>query len=81
MPRNDDYDAILLKEEMDVRILGVVVGVEKSSPRASSRTLMQAVRRTKEKKVTKGRFSDPFEVQETGCTKREFVQFFGKNQG
>ena len=49
VPRNDDYDAILLKEEMDVRILGVVVGVEKSSPRASSRTLMQAVRRTKEK--------------------------------
>lgn len=49
VPRNIDYDAILLKEEMDVRILGVVVGVEKSSPRASSRTLIQAVRRTKEK--------------------------------
>ncbi len=32
-------------------------------------------------KVTKGRLSDPFEVQETGCTKREFVQVFGKNQG
>jgi SOS-response transcriptional repressor LexA len=49
VPRNIDYDAILLKGEMDVRILGVVVGVEKSSPRASSRTLIQAVRRTKEK--------------------------------
>ena len=49
VPQNDSYDAILLKEEMDVRILGVVVCVEKSSPRASSRQMLQAVRRTKNK--------------------------------
>jgi len=49
IPQNEDYDAILLKEEMDVRILGVVVCVEKASPRSSSRQMLQAVRRTKNK--------------------------------
>ena len=49
VPQNDDYDAILLKEEMNVRMLGVVVGVEKPTPRASTRGLLQSVRRTKNK--------------------------------
>jgi hypothetical protein len=35
---------------MDVRILAVVVGVEKSSSRASSRLLLQSIRRTKQKR-------------------------------
>ena len=48
-PRNSNYDAILLTEDMDVRILGRVVGVEKASVRASSRELLQAVRRTRNK--------------------------------
>ena len=47
VPRNEEYDAILLTEEMDVRILGVVLSVEKASSRASSRSLLQSIRRTK----------------------------------
>ena len=49
VPRNEKYDAILLKEEMNVRILGVVVGVEKASIQAPSRVLLQSIRRTKNK--------------------------------
>ena len=49
VPQNDNYDAILLKEDMDVRILGVVVGVEKASVRASSRKAISAILRTKRK--------------------------------
>ena len=50
VPQNEDYDAILLTEDMDVRILAVVVGVEKGSARASSRSLLQSIRRTKQKR-------------------------------
>ena len=49
VPRNSNYDAILLKEYMDVRILGHVVGVEKATVRASSRELLQSIRRTRNK--------------------------------
>ena len=49
VPRNEEYDAIMLTEEMDVRILGVVLSVEKPSSRASSRGLLQSIRRTKNK--------------------------------
>ena len=49
VPRNSSYDAIALNETMDFRILGRVVGVEKASVRASSRELLQAVRRTRNK--------------------------------
>lgn len=50
VPRNENYDAILLTEEMDVRLLGVVVGVEKAATRTPSRPLLQAIRRTKNKR-------------------------------
>lgn len=50
VPQNKDYDAIELTDDMDWRILGVVVGVMKASTRPSSRTLLQSVRRTKNKK-------------------------------
>lgn len=49
VPQNEEYDSILLNEEMDVRILGVVVAVVKASSRVSSRSLLQAIRRTKNK--------------------------------
>lgn len=58
VPQNEKYDAILLTEEMDVRIVGVVVGVEKASPRASSRTLMQSIRRTKNNLRAASRLKD-----------------------
>jgi hypothetical protein len=47
VPRNEDYDAILLRDDMNVRLLGVVTGVEKQSPRASFNYCRRAVQRTK----------------------------------
>ena len=47
VPQNVKYDAIRLTEDMDVRILGIVVGVEKGRVRASTRQMLQSVRRTK----------------------------------
>lgn len=58
VPRNDKYDAIRLTEDMDVRILGVVKGVEKNTVRASSRALLNTIRRTKNKQRTALRMSD-----------------------
>ena len=49
VPRNSNYDAIMLTEDMDFRILGIVVGVEKASMRASSRELLQSIHRTRNK--------------------------------
>lgn len=47
VPQNDNYKAIHLTEDMDVKILGVVVAVEKGRVRASSRQMLQSVRRAK----------------------------------
>ena len=58
MPRNEKYDAILLTEEMDVRFIGIVVGVEKANVRAPSRELLQSIRRTKNKQRQASRLSD-----------------------
>lgn len=58
VPQNDDYDAIELTDDMDWRVLGVVVGVEKASTRASSRVLLQSIRRTKNKKRAARKLSD-----------------------
>ena len=49
VPANKKYNPTLLTDEMDVRVFGVVVGVEKASFRAPSRTLLQAIRKTKNK--------------------------------
>ena len=49
VPRNSSYDAIPVRDDMDFRILGRVVGVEKTSVRASSRDLLQSIRRTQNK--------------------------------
>jgi hypothetical protein len=46
VPCNERYDAIPLTADSDLRILGVVVGVEKRVVRASSGDCMRAVRRT-----------------------------------
>ena len=56
-PRNEEYDAILLTEEMDVRLLGVVVSYQKASTRASTRQLLAAIRRTKSKMKTAQKLS------------------------
>ena len=49
VPRNDNYDAILLREDMNVLIKGVVVGVEKAAPRSSNRDLSRSIKRTMKK--------------------------------
>lgn len=49
VPQNEDYDAILLDEDMDVRLLGVVVGVEKRTDRVSSRNCLKTIRRTRDR--------------------------------
>lgn len=57
VPQNDSYDSIQLTDDMDVRILGVVIGVEKASVRASSRKAMSSIRRTKTKLRTARKLS------------------------
>lgn len=73
VPQNDSYDAILLKEEMDVRILGVVLGVEKASVRASSRKAISSILRTKKKLKTARNLSTK-QVDEQLIRIGEYVQ-------
>lgn len=47
VPRNKKYRAIPLSEEQDVRVLGVVTGLRKRTPRAAARDVLQVVRTTK----------------------------------
>ena len=58
VPQNEKYDAMQLTKDMDVRILGIVVGVEKATVRASSRSMLTSVRRTKNKQRMASRLSD-----------------------
>lgn len=73
VPRNSKYDAILLKEDMDFRILGRVVGVEKASVRASSRDLLQSIRRTRNKMRAAKKLSEE-QVDELLLKAGELVQ-------
>lgn len=47
VPRNVKYRAIALSEDMEIKILGVVKGVQKQTPRPSAREILQIIRRTK----------------------------------
>jgi len=58
VPQNDDYSAFPLREDMNVRILGVVIGVEKDSPRHSSSSCMKAIRKAKQRMKAVKRLSD-----------------------
>lgn len=58
VPQNEKYAAIRLTDDMDVRFLGVVVGVEKGRVRASSRQMLQSVRRTKNQQRQAARLSE-----------------------
>lgn len=73
VPQNPDFDAIQLTDEMDWRVLGVVVGVEKASTRASSRILLQSIRRTKQKMRAAKKLSEE-EVDERIVRIGEWVQ-------
>ena len=58
VPQNDNYSAIRLTEDMNVSILGVVVAVMKERVRASSRQMLQSVRRAKNMQRTASRLSE-----------------------
>lgn len=45
VPRNDDYEPIPLTEDMNVRIVGKVVGITKDAPRTPFSECMKAIRR------------------------------------
>ncbi|MBO4551120.1 MAG: hypothetical protein J5733_10350 [Bacteroidaceae bacterium] len=58
VPQNDNYKAIHLTEDMNAQILGVVVAVEKGRVRASSRQMLQSVRRAKNMQRSASRLSE-----------------------
>lgn len=49
VPRNDNYDAILITDDMVVQFKGVVAGVEKAAPRSSNRDLSRSIKRAMKK--------------------------------
>lgn len=57
VPQNEEYDAIRLTEDMDVRILGVVMEAIKAPVPCSSRQMLQSIRRTKNKQRVAKRLS------------------------
>lgn len=62
VPQNDNYDAILLDtQNEEVRILGVVVGVEKRQPRATLAKSLKKVNETK-RKIKAARRLDDWQV-------------------
>lgn len=58
VPQNDDYFAFQLNEDMNVRILGVVMGVEKAAPRHSTGKCMKAIRKAKQRIKAAKRLTD-----------------------
>lgn len=58
VPQNDDFTAFPLREDMNVRLLGVVVGVEKESPHHSSSSCLKSIRKAKQRLKAVKRLSD-----------------------
>jgi SOS-response transcriptional repressor LexA len=58
VPQNDEYTAFPLSDDMDVRVLGMVVGVEKDSPHHSSNSCLKAIRKAKQRMKAVKRLSD-----------------------
>jgi len=58
VPRNAKYRAIALSEDMEVKILGVVKGVQKQASRPSAREILQIIRRTKNELLAMRKLSD-----------------------
>ena len=73
VPQNDEFTAFPLREDMDVRALGVVVGVEKDSPRHSSSACLKAIRKAKQRMKAVKRLSDE-QVDAIICEMGEEVQ-------
>ena len=49
LPQNDEYTAFPLTEDMNVRVLGMVMGVEKDSPHHSSTSCLKTIRKAKQR--------------------------------
>ena len=49
LPQNDEYTAFPLTEDMEVRVLGMVMGVEKDSPHHSSASCLKTIRKAKQR--------------------------------
>ena len=73
VPQNDDFTAFPLREDMNVRLLGVVVGVEKESPHHSSSSCMKSIRKAKQRMKAVKRLSDA-QVDAIICEMGEEVQ-------
>ena len=72
VPRNEDYDAILITERVNARIMGVVIGVEKAAPHSSTREMMQIVRKTMKKmKLEKAAAENEAELLTDGYYERD----------
>lgn len=50
VPRNEDYEPILLTVTSNARTLGIVVGISKAAPRASAGTMYRAIHRAKKER-------------------------------
>lgn len=49
LPQNDEYTAFPLTDDMDARVLGMVMGVEKDSPHHSSTSCLKTIRKAKQR--------------------------------
>ena len=62
VPANEEYDALKLQDYTQVRIIGKVVGIMKSTPRASYRECLKSIRRTQNKGQEAN--AEPWDVEE-----------------
>ncbi|MBE6324023.1 MAG: hypothetical protein E7074_03475 [Bacteroidales bacterium] len=73
VPSNVSYDSIPITEASYARILGRVIGIMKPAPRASSRSMLQSVNKTKAKMKMN-------EMKKADAVKAEDLDLFLENQ-
>ena len=66
LPQNDEYTAFPLTEDMDVRVLGMVLGVAKDSPHHSSASCLKIIRKAKQR-MKAARKLTPEQVDDVIC--------------
>lgn len=73
LPQNDEYTAFPLTEDMDVRVMGMVMGVEKASPHHSSASCLKTIRKAKQRMKAARRLT-PEQVDDVICEMGAMVQ-------
>lgn len=58
LPQNDEYIAFPLNDDMNVRVLGMVIGVEKASPHHSSAMCLKTIRKAKQRMKAAKKLTD-----------------------